>query len=206
MGLTLAGAVWALNRLQFLVVALVLGFAPVGRRPAAEAAGSEGLRVTGAWFYASTLTGLIDALGIGLGLWLLDVPLVVPIMTLTFILGYIPMVGATIAGAVAVVVALASGGLATALGALVVVIAVQQLEGNVLSPLLLSRAISFPPVVTLLLTTSAAVVIGVLGMFLVVPIAGAAVAAVRAYRRTAAMAPPPVDDEPPPLEGEPVNA
>jgi putative heme transporter len=134
MGLTLAGAVWALNRLQFLVVALVLGFAPVGRRPAAEAAGSEGLRVTGAWFYASTLTGLIDALGIGLGLWLLDVPLVVPIMTLTFILGYIPMVGATIAGAVAVVVALASGGLATALGALVVVIAVQQLEGNVLSP------------------------------------------------------------------------
>ena len=103
-------------------------------------------------------------------------------MTQTFVLGYIPMVGATLAGAVAVVVALATGGLGTAIGALVVVILVQQLEGNVLSPLLLSRAIGFPPVVTLLLTTSAAVVLGVLGMFLVVPVVGAAVAAVRRYR------------------------
>jgi hypothetical protein len=71
------------------------------------------------------------------------------------------MVGATLAGAVAVVVAFATGGLGTALGVLVVVILVQQLERNVLSPLLVSCVISFPPIVTLLLTTSAVVVLGV---------------------------------------------
>jgi putative heme transporter len=95
---------------------------------------------------------------------------------------------------------------ATVAGAIAVIIAVQQVEGNVLSPLLLSRAISFPPVLTLLFTTSASVVVGVLGMFLVIPVAGAAVAAARAYRRTAALAPPAVDDEPPPVVDEPVIA
>jgi hypothetical protein len=58
----------------------IVGLFSPDRRPAAEAAGSEALRVTGAWFYASTLTSLVDASGIGLGLWLLDVPLVVPIL------------------------------------------------------------------------------------------------------------------------------
>lgn len=138
---------------------------------------------TGGWFYASTLTGLVDGLFIGGGLLVLGVPLAVPIGALTFVLGYIPMVGATLAGAVAVGLAFLSGGWTTALWALLLVVAVQQLEGNVLSPLLLSRAVDFPPLVTLLLTTTAAAAFGIVGLFLAVPVAGAIVAAGTTYRR-----------------------
>lgn len=138
---------------------------------------------TGGWFYASTLTGLIDGLFIGGGLLVLGVPLAVPIGALTFVLGYIPMVGATLAGAAAVGLAFLSGGWTTALWALLLVVAVQQLEGNVLSPLLLSRAVDFPPLVTLLLTTTAAAAFGMVGLFLAVPVAGAIVAAGTTYHR-----------------------
>jgi predicted PurR-regulated permease PerM len=183
----------------------LVGLADPDRQPAVRAAGEESLSVTGAWFWASTVTGLVDGIGIGLGMWLLGVPLALPIATLTFLLGYIPMVGATIAGAVAVVVALASGGLPTALAALGVVLLVQQIEGNVLSPLLLSRAVSFHPTVTLLLTMSASILLGVIGMFLAVPLAGAVVAAVRGYRSAGPPGSRPPDEAPADRIGTPTS-
>lgn len=86
------------------------------------------------------------------------------------------MIGATTAGAVAVGIALFSGGIKTAIWALIVVLLVQQVEGNVLSPLLLSRAMSFHPVVTLLLATGGGMALGFSGLFLAVPVAGVLVA------------------------------
>jgi predicted PurR-regulated permease PerM len=162
-----------------------------------DAAFRAGMRTAGNWFYASTLTGLIDGIFIGLGLYLLHVPLAIPIGALTFILGYVPLVGATIAGAIAIVVAAVSGGISTALWALLVVVLVQQIEGNVLQPLLMSRALSFHPLVTLLLTTGAAAALGLLGLFLAVPVAGVLVAAIHAWRaeRAAQLSAPTVSDE-----------
>lgn len=156
--------------------------APEHRLPATGAFRSA-MRTTGAWFYASTLTGLVDGFFIGLGLLILGVPLAIPIGALTFILAYIPLVGATIAGAVAVAAALASQGLTAAIIALIIVLAVQQLEGNVLSPLLMSRAVSFHPLIILIMTTTAATMFGMAGLFLAVPVSGAVVAAVMGYRR-----------------------
>ncbi|MGY1827564.1 AI-2E family transporter [Blastococcus sp. SYSU DS0541] len=156
---------------------------PVEHRSPVDAAFRAGLRTAGAWFYASTATGLIDGLLIGLGLWLLDVPLALPIGALTFLLAYVPLVGATIAGAVAVAVAGVTNGWDTALWALLIVVLVQQIEGNVLAPLLLSRAISFHPLVVLLLTTGAASAFGLLGLFVAVPVAGVLAAAVQGWRR-----------------------
>ncbi|TFV51573.1 AI-2E family transporter [Blastococcus sp. TF02A-35] len=160
----------------------------------------------GGWFYASTLTGLIDGLFIGAGLLFLGVPLAVPIGALTFILGYIPMVGATLAGVVAVAVSFLAGGWATALWALLIVLAVQQIEGNVLAPLLLSRAVNFPPLVTLLLTTTAAAAFGMVGLFLAVPVVGAIVAAAAAYRRALdeRLLGPPTPDQSPRPEATPL--
>ncbi|WP_166509636.1 AI-2E family transporter [Blastococcus sp. TF02-8] len=160
----------------------------------------------GGWFYASTLTGLIDGLFIGAGLLFLGVPLAVPIGALTFILGYIPMVGATLAGVVAVAVSFLAGGWATALWALLIVLAVQQIEGNVLAPLLLSRAVNFPPLVTLLLTTTAASAFGMVGLFLAVPVVGAIVAAAAAYRRALdeRLLGPPTPDQSPRPEATPL--
>jgi predicted PurR-regulated permease PerM len=154
---------------------------PVQRAPS-DAAFRAGMRTAGAWFYASTATGLVDGVLIGSGLWVLDVPLALPIGALTFLMAYVPLVGATVAGAVAVAVAAFSGGLTTALWALLLVVLVQQLEGNVLSPLLLSRAMNFHPLVTLLLTTGAAAAFGLLGLSPPVPAVGVLVATVQAWR------------------------
>ncbi len=155
--------------------------APRVREPA-DAALRSAMRTAGNWFYASTVTGLVDGLFIGIGLYLLGVPLAVPIGALTFVLGYVTLIGATLAGALAVLVALIAGGPVTALWALVIVLAVQQIEGNVLSPLLLSKAVRFHPAVTLVLTTGAAVAFGLVGLFLAVPVAGMVVAAVAGWR------------------------
>lgn len=135
------------------------------------------------WMFASTVTGAVDGIFIGMGLYLLGVPLAIPIGLLTFILGFIPMIGATLAGAIAVAVALFFNGVTTALWALVIVLAVQQIEGNVLSPLLMSRAMEFPPLLTLLLSTAGGIALGLPGLFLAVPIAGILTAAVRGWRR-----------------------
>lgn len=173
-------------------------------RPA-TAAFRSAMRTTGAWFYASVVTGLVDGVLIGFGLWILDVRLAVAIGALTFLMAFIPLLGATIAGVVAVAVAFFSGGLATALWALVIVLVVQQLEGNVLSPLLMARAVSFHPLVILVLTTTSASLFGMAGLFLAVPVTGAIVAAVSGYRRYSsdgggseaipgAEVPPPVTD------------
>lgn len=162
---------------------LFVGALPAEHRAPTDAAFRAGMRTAGAWFYASTATGLIDGVLIGLGLWVLDIPLALPIGALTFLLGYVPLVGATIAGAVAVAVAGVTGGWATALWVLLIVVVVQQIEGNVLAPLLLSRAISFHPLVVLLLTTGAASAFGLLGLFVAVPVAGVLAAAVQGWRR-----------------------
>ena len=161
----------------------------VDRRRPATAAFQASMNAAGNWFYASTLTGIVDGLLIGIGLTILDVPLAVPIGALTFVLAYIPLVGATIAGAVAVLVALFTGGWVTALWTLLIVLAVQQLEGNVLSPLLLSRALSFHPLMLLLLTTAAASAFGLVGLFLAIPVTGVMIAAVLTYRRVQGEAP-----------------
>ena len=181
-------AIFALSSGDRLWAQFVSTLSADRRRPATVAFQAS-MRATGSWFYASTLTGLVDGLLIGIGLSLLSVPLAVPIGALTFVLAYIPLVGATIAGVVAVLVALFTGGWTTALWTLLLVLAVQQLEGNVLSPLLLSRALSFHPLIMLVLTTTAASAFGLVGLFLAVPVTGAITAAVIAYRRALAEVP-----------------
>lgn len=162
---------------------LILDAFPRSRRGQADASFRRGLQTARWWMFASTVTGLVDGLFIGGGLWLMGVPLAVPIGAATFVLGYIPMVGATLAGALAVVVALFFGGLQTAVWALLLVLAVQQIEGNVLSPLLLSRAVSFHPVITLLLSTAGGFAFGIIGLFLAVPVAGILTALVVTWTR-----------------------
>ncbi|MCA0438569.1 MAG: AI-2E family transporter [Actinobacteria bacterium] len=184
----------------------VLSAVHPARRARVDTAMREGFRTARWWMLASTATGFIDAVFIGLGLAILGVPFVVPIMVLTFILGFIPMIGATTAGAIAVGVALFSGGLSTAIWALVIVLLVQQIEGNVLSPLLLSRAMQFHPVITLLLATGGGLALGLAGLFLAVPVAGVLVALRRGWfaeRRTEELeAEHPPEPDPPLAEAE----
>ncbi|MDO5501197.1 MAG: AI-2E family transporter [Propionibacteriaceae bacterium] len=126
------------------------------------------------------IVSFVDALFIGLGLVLLGVPLAFPLAVITFIAGFIPMVGAITAGALAVLVALVSNGVYTALFVLILILVVQQLEGNILQPLLQSRVMQLHPVVVLLAVLLGGVWGGIIGAFLAVPMA-ASVAVVLRY-------------------------
>lgn len=120
---------------------------------------------------AQAVVSLIDAIIIGLGLVFLGVPLAFVLAVLTFFAGFIPIVGAVTAGALAVLVALVSNGVTTALIVLALVIAVQQLEGNVLSPILQSKAMNLHPAIVLLSVTVGSSLFGIVGAFLAVPVA-----------------------------------
>lgn len=130
------------------------------------------------------LIGFVDAFFIGLGLWLLGVPLVLPLSVLTFFGAFVPIIGAFVAGAFAVLIALVSKGLTTALIALGVVLLVQQLEGNVLTPFIQGRGLHLHSAVVILAVSAGSSLAGIPGAFLAVPVA-ALVAVVYRYVRDA---------------------
>lgn len=126
--------------------------------------------VLGGFIRTQALVSLIDAVLIGLGLVILGVPLALVLAVLTFLGGFIPMVGAFVAGALAVLVALVGNGFTTALIVLGIIVAVQQLEGNVLQPILQSRSMKLHAVVVLLSVTAGGSLYGITGAFLAVPV------------------------------------
>ncbi|MDP8959110.1 MAG: AI-2E family transporter, partial [Actinomycetota bacterium] len=135
-----------------------------------------------AYLRGLAVVAFFDAVVIGIGLLVIGVPLVVPLVTLTFFGGFFPIVGAVLAGLLAVLVALVNGGLVDALAVLAVVLVVQQVEGDVLAPLVLGRAVQLHPLVILLALTAGAVVAGVVGAFLAVPTAAVLVAVGAEFR------------------------
>ncbi|MFH8578865.1 AI-2E family transporter [Streptomyces zaomyceticus] len=122
----------------------------------------------------TTFVALVDAILIGLGLVVLDVPGAVGLAALVFVTAYIPYLGAFLSGAVAVLVALADRGFAIALWALAIVLAVQMIEGYVLQPMVQSRTVQMHPAAVMLAITAGASVAGILGMLLAVPLTAAA--------------------------------
>ncbi|USQ87057.1 AI-2E family transporter [Streptomyces phaeoluteigriseus] len=125
----------------------------------------------GAFVRSQALVGLLDAVLIGLGLWILDVPLVLPLAVLTFVSAFVPIIGALFAGFVAVLIALVSNGLTDALLVLAIIIVVQQLEGNVFQPMIQSRGLGLHAAVVLLAVTLGGSLAGIVGSLLAVPIA-----------------------------------
>ena len=122
------------------------------------------------------VVAVVDAVIIGIGLVVIGVPLVLPLSLLVFFGAFFPLVGAVVAGGVAVLVALVSGGPGDALLTLGVVVIVQQVEGDVLAPLVLGRAVRLHPVVIIGALTAGAVIGGLIGAFLAVPVAAVVVA------------------------------
>lgn len=120
---------------------------------------------------AQAAVSLVDAVCIGTGLVLIGVPMALALATLTFFAGFIPIVGAFVAGALAVLIALVSLGITKAVFVLILVVAVQQLEGNILSPILQSKAMNLHPVIVLVSVTIGGSLFGIMGAFLAVPVA-----------------------------------
>ncbi|QDB78350.1 AI-2E family transporter [Georgenia wutianyii] len=144
---------------------------PVRARSRANEAGIRGWITLGGYARTQILVAFVDSLGIGLGAWILGLPLVLPLTILVFLGAFIPIVGALISGSVAVLVALVDQDVRTAVIMFVIVLAVQQFEGNVLQPWLMGNAVSLHPVAVLLAVTAGTGVAGVLGALLAVPVA-----------------------------------
>lgn len=147
-----------------------LGWANERSRARMVAAGRAGWHTLGAYTRGTMMIAAIDAIGIGISLVVLRVPLALPLMVITFIGGFVPIIGATVAGSIAVLVGLAAKGPTTALLVLAAVIAVQQLEGNLLEPLIMKRQVRLHPVVVLVAVTAGTLLGGIVGAFVAVPI------------------------------------
>jgi putative heme transporter len=175
-GHVLAGAVIALFCTFFFLLdgrsiwSWVVGLLPRGSREHVHQAGRRGLVTLGAYTRTQILVAAVDATGIGVGAAILQVPLALPLAILVFLGSFIPIVGAVVTGAVAVLVALVAQGPVVALIMLAIVLAVQQLEGHVLQPFLMGHAVSLHPVAVLLGVAAGSYMAGILGALFAVPV------------------------------------
>ncbi len=148
---------------------------------------------------ATVIVAAVDAIGVMIGAAVLDVPFVLAIGVLVFLGAFVPLIGATIAGTVAILVALVDQGPVTALLMLAVVIGVQQLEGHILQPFLLGRWVALHPLGVILAIAGGVLVAGIVGALVAVPIAAALNAVVLHLSELAQM---PVEDAAQELEDD----
>ena len=128
---------------------------------------------------AQALVGFVDAVAIGIGLALLGVPLALPLAVLIFFGAFVPIIGAVVTGALAALVALVTNGPVTALIVVGLVLVVQQLEGNVLQPILVGRTLDLHAALVILAVGAGGSLAGITGAFLAVPVFAVATAMVR---------------------------
>jgi predicted PurR-regulated permease PerM len=142
---------------------------PENVRERVRDAGRAGFGSLIGYVRATFLVALVDAVGIGTGLAIMGVPLALPLASLVFLGAFIPLVGAVVAGFLAVIVALIAKGFIYALITLALIIAVQQVEGHVLQPLVMGRAVSVHPLAVVLAIAAGGVLAGIVGALLAVP-------------------------------------
>ncbi|NNE95658.1 MAG: AI-2E family transporter, partial [Acidimicrobiales bacterium] len=152
------------------------------RRNAVDRAGSAAMGTLRSYLMAVSLAGVVDAFAIGLGLWIIGVPLVIPLAVITFFAAFLPVVGATAAGVLAATVALVANGPIEALVVVALTLVVQQLEGNLVLPVLMGNHVPLHPVVVLVALTAGGSLAGIIGAFVAVPFAAMVTAAAGAFR------------------------
>lgn len=143
---------------------------PRTARLRADGAGRQAWQTLTAYIRGQTMVALFDGVFITIMLLILSVPLALPLGVLVFFGAYIPLVGAIVAGGVAVLVALVANGLVTAVIVLIGIIAIQQIEGNVFAPLVLSRMARIHPLAVVLAITLGVLTAGILGGIVAVPL------------------------------------
>lgn len=143
---------------------------PTAARDGLAGAGPRAWATLTGYVRGTVIVALIDAVFIGVGLALLNVPMAVPLAVIIFLGAFVPLVGAVISGALAMIVALVTEGPFTALMVLIVVLAVQQIEGHVLQPFILGRAVRVHPLGVVLAVASGSLIAGISGAVVAVPL------------------------------------
>jgi predicted PurR-regulated permease PerM len=190
-----AGAVAVFEALAGAILALVLTFffvkdgrrfqrwalsvVPARREALVAALGRSAWHALAGYLRGAAFIGLLEGAVLGLTLWLTGAGLAVPVAILTFFAAFFPIAGAVVAGIVAVLVALVSGGFGDAILVAIVALVVQQFDNDLLAPLIYGRAIRLHPAVVLIALTTGGTVAGIMGAFLAVPVAAVGVAVLR---------------------------
>ncbi|CAM3528143.1 AI-2E family transporter [Kibdelosporangium persicum] len=162
---------------QFLLRA-----APHRIRNRVDVAGRRSLSALVSYVRATIAVATVDAVGAGIGLVVLGVPLAIPLAALVFLGAFIPIIGGVVAGGIAVLIALVANGPVSALVLLGIVIGVQQLEAHVLQPLLLGRAVNLHPLAVVLAIAVGLVAAGIPGALLAVPLLAVLNSGIRSLR------------------------
>lgn len=157
------------------------------RREPFDRAGRAASRTMAVYLRSVMIAGVFDATLIGIGLWIIGVPLIMPLVMLTAIAALFPVVGAFVAGLAAAVVALVTLGVQEALWVVALTLLIQQVEGNIVVPMLVGKQASIHPSIVLVALTAGGAVAGLAGAFLAVPIVGSIISAVSAFNDTAAV-------------------
>ncbi|HNM97807.1 MAG TPA: AI-2E family transporter [Marmoricola sp.] len=147
-----------------------VGLFPARQRDALDRSFNRAWQSTEGYARTQTIVAAADAVGIGLGAWALGLPFVGPIALIVFVTGYVPVVGAFVSGALAVLIALAFQGPGTALVMALIVLIVQQLESQVLQPWLMGNALKLHPFAVIVAVATGGFLAGIVGALFAVPV------------------------------------
>lgn len=206
-GAVVSGATLLVEFLTGLVLALLLAFfmlkdgdrfvgwverkAPAERRPEVRAGGRGAWAALGGYLRGAALLGIVEAIILGITLLVVGADLIVPVMVLTFAAAFVPILGAVVAGVVAVLTALVTAGATGAIVVAVVAIVVQQLDNDLLAPVIYGRALALHPVTILLSLTAGGALFGLAGTILAVPVVAVAINVTAAVRKARSPEPEP---------------
>ena len=151
----------------------------------AQRIGDHSVGVLGGYVRGTAVVALVDAVLIGVALVIIGVPLALPLATIVFLGAFIPLIGAVLAGTLAALIALVTNGPVAALIVVAVVIAVNQIEGDLLAPVVIGKALALHPLAVLLALTAGTIVAGIVGALLAVPITAVAWGAIKEWKATA---------------------
>ncbi|WP_022881180.1 AI-2E family transporter [Gryllotalpicola ginsengisoli] len=140
----------------------------------ARRVGDKTVSVLGGYVRGTATVAAADAVGIGIGLAIVGVPLALPLSVIVFITAFIPIVGATVAGVLAALVALVANGPLAALIVIAIVVFVNQLESHLLQPQIMGHSLKLHPLIILLALAAGSIIGGIVGAVLAVPIAATA--------------------------------
>ncbi|MBO0909960.1 MULTISPECIES: AI-2E family transporter [Arthrobacter] len=186
--------------------AFVLRWFHGDRLQKARLSGTRAMEVLGGYVRGTAIVAAVDSICIGAALFILQVPLALPLSVIVFVGSFIPLVGATAAGVLAALIALVANGPLVALIVVIVIIAVNQLEGNFLQPVVMGRTLSIHALVILLALTAGTILAGIVGAILSVPIAAVSWAIIKVWIGEDDGDPEEVPELPEPEEAESAGA
>jgi putative heme transporter len=160
----------------------VLGFSPDDHQPLVRRLAARSWRTLGGYLKGSATLGVIEGTIIGLTVWLVGGALAVPVAVITFFAAFIPFAGAVLAGAVAVLVTLVTAGFGNAVIVLIVAVAVQQFDNDLLAPIVFGRNLALHPLIVLGAIVAGSTLFGPFGAVLAVPVTAVVINLVAEWR------------------------